>query len=128
MLDTANFAADFILFSMIVKLDAMDACYEAPKAMTICCGLDNHCYLNDQVIDVGIKFHSYDNICNTIYLTLRVNQRSSIEILLSRETVNKYNFMSLTPFAFGITPEQSARNKLQNDIRKQEFEKKDAID
>ena len=128
VLDTANFAADFISFSMIVKLDAIDACYEAPQAITICSGLDNHCYLNNQVIDVGIRFHSYDNVCNTIYLTLRVNQRSSIEILLGRETVNKYNFMSLTPFAFGITPKQLAQNKLENDIRRREFETKDAID
>ena len=84
VLDTANFAADFISFSMIVKLDAIDACYEAPQAITICSGLDNHCYSNNQVIDVGIRFHSYDNVCNTIYLTLRVKQRSSIEILLGR--------------------------------------------
>ena len=128
VLDTANLAADFISFIMIVKLDAIDACYEAPQAITICSGLDNHCYLNNQVVDVGIRFHSNDNVCNTIYLTLRVNQRSSIEILLGRETINKYNLMSLTPSAFGITPKQSAQNKLENDIRRREFETKDAID
>ena len=103
VLDTANYAADFISFSMIRKLDAVNACYDAPKAITVCSGLDGHCYLNDKVIDVGIQFHSYDNICNTIYLTLRVNSRSSIEILLGRNTINNHNFMSLTPFAFGIT-------------------------
>ena len=40
-----------------------------------------------------------------------VNRNTDIELLLSRKTVNKYDFMSLTPFAFGISPELSAETK-----------------
>ena len=49
------------------------------------------------------------------------------ELLLSRNTVNKYDFMSLTPFAFGISPELSAENKRKRDIRWREFEGREAI-
>ena len=129
ILDTANYAADFISCNMIEKLNAVNECYEAPKAITVCSGLDGHCYMNnDKVIDVGIKFHSYDNICHTIYLTLRVNPKTSIEILLGRNTINNNDLMTLTPFAFGITPSQQAQNKAANEARKLAFEKKDNID
>ena len=58
---------------------------------------------------------------------MRVNRKTEIEILFSRNTVNKYDFWSLTPFAFGISPELSAENKKKSDSRKQEFDKKEAL-
>ena len=48
--------------------------------------------------------------------------------MFSRKTVNKYDFWSLTPFAFGISPELSAENKKKSDARNCEFEKKEALD
>ena len=54
------------------------------------------------MIDLSLKFHSYDGECHTIPLTMRVYSNTDIELLLSRITVNKYDFMSLTPFALGI--------------------------
>ena len=47
--------------------------------------------------------------------------------MFSRKTVNKYDFWSLTPFAFGISPELSAENKKKSDVRKRNFDKKEAL-
>ena len=58
---------------------------------------------------------------------MRVNRKTEIEILFSRKTVNKYDFWSLTPFAFGISPELSAENKKKSDARKRDFDKKEAL-
>ena len=79
------------------------------------------------MIDLILKFHSYDGECHTIPLTMRVNRNTDNELLLSRKTVNKYDFMSLTPFAFGISPELSAENKRKRDARWLEFEEREAI-
>ena len=127
VLDTANYSEDFISFPMIQKLNAMHLCYEAPKAITVRSGLDGHCYINNELINLTLQFHSYDGECHTIPLTLRVNRNTDIELLLSRKTVNKYDFMSLTPFAFGISPELSAENKRKRDTRWREFEEREAI-
>ena len=58
---------------------------------------------------------------------MRVNRKTEIEILFSRKTVNKYDFWSLTPFAFGISPELSAENKKKSDARKRDADKKEAL-
>ena len=47
--------------------------------------------------------------------------------MFSRKTVNKYDFWSLTPFAFGISPELIAENKKKSDARKRDFDKKEAL-
>ena len=94
VLDAANYSEDFIIFIMIQKLNAMHLCYEAPKAITVCSEFDGHCYINNEIINLTLKFYSYDGECHTIPLTLRVNRNTEIELLLSRNTVNKYDFMS----------------------------------
>ena len=38
-----------------------------------------------------------------------------------------YDFWSLTPFAFGISPELSPENKKKSDARKREFDKREAL-
>ena len=58
---------------------------------------------------------------------MRVNKKTEIDILFSRKTVNKYDFWSLTTFAFGISPELSAENKKKSDARKRDFDKKEAL-
>ena len=121
VLDTANYSEDFISFTMIQKLNAMHICYGAPKAITVCSGLDGHCYINNEIIDLTLRLHSYDGECHTIPFTLRVNRNTEIELLLNRNTVNNYDFMSLTPFAFGISPELSAENRRKRDTRWREF-------
>ena len=79
------------------------------------------------IFDLNLQFYSYDGKCHTIPLTLRVNRNTDIELLLSPKTVNKYYFMSLTPFAFGISLELSAENKRNSDTRWREFEEREAI-
>ena len=127
MLDTANYSDDFISFTIIEKLNAMHVCHEAPQAITVCSGFDGNCYINNETIDLNLQFHSYDGECHTILFTLRVNRNTDIELLLSRNTVNKYDFMSLISFAFGISPELSAENKWKRDTRWREFEVREAI-
>ena len=75
-----------------------------------------------------LKFYSYDGECHTIELPMRVNRKTTIDLLISRMTVNKYDFMSITPFAFGISPELIAANKRKCDARRKEFEAREAID
>ena len=127
-LDTANYSEDFISFTMLEKLNATHLCYPAPTAITVCSGLDGQCYVNNEICDLKILFHSYDGECQSISLPMRVNRKTEIEILFSRKTVNKYDFWTLTPFAFGISPELSAENKRKSDARRREFERKEALD
>ena len=44
-------------------------------------------------------------------------RKTEIDILFSRNTVNKYDFYTLIPFAFGISPELSAENMRKSDAR-----------
>ena len=44
-------------------------------------------------------------------------RKTEISILFSRDTVNKYDFYTLIPFAFGISPELSAENMRKSDAR-----------
>ena len=127
VLDTANYSEDFISFTMLEKLNATHLCYPALQAITVCSGLDGQCYLNNEICDLKILFNPYDGECQSISLPMRVNRKTEIEILFSRKTVNKYDYWSLTPFAFGISPELSAENKKKSDARKRDFEKKEAL-
>ena len=54
MLDTANYSEDFISFTMLEKLNATHLYYPAPTAITVCSGLDGHCYLNNEICDLKI--------------------------------------------------------------------------
>ena len=47
--------------------------------------------------------------------------------MLSRITVNNYDFMSLTTFTFSISHELCAENKRKYDTRRREFEEREAI-
>ena len=51
-------------------------------------------------------------------------RKTDINILFSPDTVNKYDFWTLTPFAFGISPELSAENMRKSDAHRREFERK----
>ena len=66
VLDTANYSEGFIQSDMIVKLNAMHVCYSALKAITVCSGLDGHCYINDEIIDLELIFHTYDGECHSV--------------------------------------------------------------
>ena len=90
VLDTANYPEDFVSFTMIDPLNATHNCYTASKSITVCSGLDGQCYINNEIIDLILKFYYYDGECHTIPLTLRFDRNTDIELLLSRKTVNEY--------------------------------------
>ena len=81
VLDTANYSEDFVSFTMIDKLNATHNCCTAPTAITVCSGLDGQCYINNEMIDLSLKFYSYDGECHTIPLTMRVNKNTDIDLL-----------------------------------------------
>ena len=128
LLDTGSLAGDFVAMHVIDALNAHDLCYIASKVLTVCSGLDNACYANNTVIDLGIKFHAKDNVCRTIHLTVRVSPNSSIDLILGRNTLNKHNFLDLTPFAFGIPTEVSEDRKLKRRAEIDAFIEKDKLD
>ena len=80
-----------------ILVNASHLCYHALKAITVCSGLDGQCCLNNEICDLKILFHSYEDECQSISLPMRANRKTNIEILFSRDTVNKYDFWSLTP-------------------------------
>ena len=82
----------------------------------------------DPVFDFNISLnlakanlHSYEGEYHAIPLTLRVNRNTGIELFLSRITVNNYDFMSWTFFAFSISHELRAEYKRKCDTRWREF-------
>ena len=76
VLDTANYSEDFISFNMLEKLNATHLCYPAPTAITVCSGLDGQCYVNNEICDLKILFHSYDGECQSISLPMRHKGKS----------------------------------------------------
>ena len=56
VLDTANYYEDFISFNVIEIFIAMHVCYEAPTAITVCSGLNGHCYMNNEIIGLKLQF------------------------------------------------------------------------
>ena len=83
--------------------------------LVVCSGLDGTCYSNNTVIAIGINFKSINNICHTIYLTVRVKQSSLIDLIIGRVSLNKCSFYKLTPFAFGISEEHKVTSSVSVD-------------
>ena len=82
VMDTANYSDNFISYDMIEKLNATHLCYPALKAITVCSGLDGQCYLNNEICDLTIIFHSYDGECHSISLPMMVNRKTDIDVCL----------------------------------------------
>ena len=83
VMDTANYSDNFISYDMIEKLNPTHLCYPAFKAMTVCSGLDGQCYLNNEICDLKILFHSSDGEYHSISLPMRVNRKTNIDILFT---------------------------------------------
>ena len=84
LLDSGSLVGDF---SLSLNLNALYLCYTSPIPLVVCSGLDGTCYSNDTIIDVGIKCKSLNNVCYTIYLTVRVNPTSTIGLILGGVTL-----------------------------------------
>ena len=100
LLDTGSLPGDFISQDFVISLNAQDFVYTSSKALTICSGLDNTCYVRDQVIDIGMTFVTHNLLINTIFLTVRIIP-NTIDLILGRTTLKKYDFFEKTPYEIG---------------------------
>ena len=85
LLDTGSLPGTRRLFSqqLVHKLHGDGFVYTSPSPLTICSGLDNTCYVRDQVVDIGLSFVTHSLVIKTIYLTVRIIP-SSIDLILGR--------------------------------------------
>ena len=101
LLDTGSLPGDFISQDFVDRLQGHKSVYTSPESLTICSGLDNTCYKKDQVIDIGLTFVTHNHLIKTIFLTMRLIP-NTIDLILGRETLKKYNFFEMTPFELGM--------------------------
>ena len=103
LLDTGSLAGDFISQTFVDRLQGnKDFSYTSANAMTVCSGLDSTCYQSDQLIDICVTFHTFDNRTASITISPRINKATTVDLILGRETLNKYDFFSLTPLHLGM--------------------------
>lgn len=107
LLDTGSLAGDFLSQDVVNHLAGHSLCYAASHPMTVCSGLDSTCYSSLRLLDIGVQFLTCKNIKQTIFLTASINPNTSIDLILGRQTLAKYNLFSLTPHALGIPHTQS---------------------
>jgi hypothetical protein len=112
LLDTGSLPGDFISQNLVHKLNGEKHVYTSPTPLTICSGLDNTCYIRDQVIDIGIIFVTHDLVIKTIYLTVRLIP-NNIDLILGRQTLKKLNFFSMTPFEMGMPNIQNSIKRIE---------------
>ena len=115
LLDTGSLVGDFISQNLCLSLNALHLCYTSLIPLVVCSGLDGTCHSNNSAIDIGNNFKSINNVCHTIYLTVRVKQSSLIDLIIGRVSLNKYSFYKLTPFAFGISEEHELTSSVSVD-------------
>ena len=113
LLDTGSLPGDFISQDFVNKLQGHHYVYTSPDALTICSGLDNTCYIKDQVIDIGMTFVTHDLLIKTIFLTLRIIP-NTIDLILGRATLKKFNFFSLTPFELGMPGVENSFKRIES--------------
>ena len=101
LLDTGSLPGDFISQNLVHKLRGENSIYKTHIPLTVCSGLDNTCYVRDQVIDIGLTFVTHALVIKTIYLTVRVIP-NKIDLILGRKTLKKLDFFKLTPFEMGM--------------------------
>ena len=112
LLDTGSLPGDFISQELVHKLHGDSFVYTSPSPLTICSGLDNTCYVRDQVVDIGLSFVTHSLVIKTIYLTVRIIP-NSIDLILDRQTLKKLDFFSLTPFEMGMPNIVNSRKRLE---------------
>ena len=101
LLDTGSLPGDFISQDLVHKLHGENFVYITPHPLTVCSGLDNTCYVRDQVIDIGLTFVTHSLVIKTIYLTVRLIP-TKIDLIIGRQTLKKLNFFSMTPYEIGM--------------------------
>jgi hypothetical protein len=53
------------------------------------------------LLDVGVHFLTGDNLKHTTFVTVSINPSTSIDLILGRYTLKKFDFFALTPRALG---------------------------
>ena len=69
---TGSLPGDFISQNLVDKLNGEKYVYKTNSPLTVCSGLDNTCYVRDQVIDTGLTLVTHSLVIKTIYITVRV--------------------------------------------------------
>ena len=101
LLDTGSLPGDFISQNLVHKLRGENSIYKTHTPFTVCSGLDNTCYVRDQVIDIGLTFVTHALVIKTIYFTVRVIP-NKIDLIFGRKTLKKLDFFKMTPIEMGM--------------------------
>ena len=99
LLDTGCLPGNFISLSLLRKLNGSDSVRRTDYPIRVCSGLDNHCIDSLDVVDILISFEA-KNKNHLIPLTCRISQRGAIDLIIGRETIKKYNLVSILPNFF----------------------------
>jgi hypothetical protein len=83
LLDSGSLAGNFVNEKMLKKLRGSDLLYSTDTPMRVCSGLDNHCIISHQVIDLKVTFFE-NNISNSIILTCRLNPTGPVDLIIGR--------------------------------------------
>ena len=100
LLDTGSLAGDFVSGALVKRLNGGHYVYKSRQSLTVCSGLDNTCYENKEMIDVGINFATEKNKNMFIFLSARISSFSKIDIIIGRNSLKKFNFFQMTPSHF----------------------------
>ena len=75
----------------------------------MCSGLDDACYPTNEMIDVGVEFHTDNKINKIIFLKCRIFHLSKLDLIIGRPSIKKYKFSQINSTHFGDdTPDISA--------------------
>lgn len=104
LLDSGSLAGDFINGRMLSALNGVEYLRSDSAEFTVCSGLDNKCVSLNVFLDVVIEItiqrqkHYYP-------LSVRISQDSPIDVILGRETIKRFNFVTILPQFFFMSSE-----------------------
>jgi hypothetical protein len=106
-LDTASLAGDFVSQDVFTQLHVEGLSYTDPHPTPVCSALDSTCHSRLFFLDVGVSSLTWENIKQTIYITVSVNPSTFLDLILGRHTLRKFDPLSLTPHALGMLHRKS---------------------
>ena len=126
LLDTGALGGDFLSGDMVRRLRGEKFVYRTTTTIVVCSGLDDACYPTNEMIDVGIEFHTDKMINKIIFLKCRIFHLSKLDLIIGRPSIKKYKFSQINSTHFGDdTPDISAaKNTNPPDTLKRKIETK----
>jgi hypothetical protein len=79
---------------VVTQLHGESLSYTDPHPTTVCSGLDSTCYGSMLLLDVGAQFLTCDNFKHTIFVTVSIDPSTSIDLILGRHTLKKFDLFS----------------------------------